>query len=60
MLGVLLGLAVFAVLAITGLYKNNSYGSDLEKFISSKNPSSTYDVEKYTKEYEYKQSQRFL
>lgn len=35
-----------------------TYGSELEAYIVSKNPQSTYDVEYWTNQYDKKQSQQ--
>ncbi len=40
--------------ALMSLLNTSTYGSDLEKYIASRNPQSTYDVEKYTLEYQNK------
>ena len=36
---------------IRNLFKNKTYGSDLEKYIVSRYPQSVYDVEKLTMDY---------
>jgi len=38
--------------ALRSLFKHNSYGHELERYIISRFPQSTYDVEKMTREYE--------
>ncbi len=35
-----------------------NYGSELENYISSKNPQSTYDVEYWTNQYDKKQNEK--
>ena len=58
MVGIILSFVVIAVLGIVlpnFLNKQATYGSKLEEYIVSRNPTNTYDVEKYTKEYESKQ-----
>lgn len=59
MLGVLVGL--FTVVGIYFVFgKSKSYGSALEEYISSKNPSSIYDVERYAKEYEERNKRNMI
>ena len=36
----------------------NPYGTELEQYIASKNPQSTYDVEYWTNQYDKKQNER--
>lgn len=55
MLGVILSIVVIAVLGMVlpnYLNKQSTYGFRLEEYIISRNPVDTYDVEKYTREYE--------
>lgn len=58
MFGVLIGLIIVAFLAITG--KPSTYGSKLEDYINSKNPTNTADVEKYEREFHDKNSRSIL
>jgi len=47
--------------ALRSLLKVNTYGSDLEKYIVSRNPQNPCDVEKLTRDYELSQvNERFL
>lgn len=59
MLGVLVGL-----LTVVGVYfalgKTKSYGSALEEYISSKNPSSIYEVERLAKKYDEKNKRNMI
>ena len=38
--------------------ESNTYGSELETYIVSKNPQSTYDVEYWTAQYDKKQNEK--
>lgn len=40
--------------ALMSLFNPTSYGSELEKYIVNRNPQSVYDVEKYTIEFQQK------
>jgi hypothetical protein len=40
--------------ALLSLLSPATYGSELEKYIVSRNPQSVYDVEKYTLEFQHK------
>lgn len=56
MLSIILGAMTVAVLALGFLVgitsdRSHEYGSQLEKFILSKNPQNTADVERYTIEF---------
>lgn len=59
MAAILVGLLLVAAVTY-GLSKASSYGASLEDFIRSKNPTSVYDVEKYTREYEARNTRGFL
>ena len=45
---------------LLGLLSNQSYGSQLEQYINSKNPVDIGDVERLTNEFERKSAQRYL
>jgi len=40
------------------LQSPNVYGTELEKYISSKNPQNTYDVEYWTTQFDKKQNEK--
>lgn len=47
--------------ALSSLLKTNTYGTDLEKYIVSRNPQSSADIDKLTRDYEWVQIKgRFL
>lgn len=56
MLGVLLSFLVLAGLGIVlpffGLLNEHNYGSQLEQYITSRDPQNTSDIERYTREFE--------
>lgn len=61
MLGVLISIMVLAVVGlIPTLFIKDTYGSKLEEYITSHNPTSTYDVEKLTNEFNEKQNRGIL
>lgn len=63
MLSVILYIAGIIVLGIVlpgFLFNQPTYGSKLEDYINSRNPIDTYDVEKYTREYEENQHRGIL
>ena len=45
---------------LLGLLSNQSYGSQLEQYINSKNPVDIGDVERLTNEFERKSAQRYI
>jgi len=45
---------------LLGLLSNQSYGSQLEQYINSKNPVDIGDVERLTNEFGRKSAQRYL
>jgi hypothetical protein len=45
---------------LLGLLSNQSYGSQLEQYINSKNPKDIGDIERLTNEFERKSQQRYL
>lgn len=47
----LAGAFLLALINFTGMFINETYGSDLEKYIVSKNPQHAGDVERLTTEY---------
>jgi len=53
---VVIGVAI----PLLGLLSNQSYGSQLEQYINSKNPVDIGDVERLTNEFERKSAQRYL
>jgi hypothetical protein len=53
---VVVGIAI----PLLGLLSNQSYGSQLEQYINSKNPVDICDVERLTTEFERKSQQRYL
>ena len=53
---VVIGIAI----PLLGLLTEQSYGSQLEQYINSKNPMYIGDVERLTNEFERKSSQRYL
>jgi hypothetical protein len=59
MVSVLLSILVLAGLGIiipfVGLIGENTYGSKLEEYITSRNPQDTADVERYTREFQIKE-----
>jgi hypothetical protein len=64
MLGILLTFlciaAVGVVVTMFGLITEQSYGSQLERYISSRNPVDASDVERYSAEYSRKSQQIYL
>jgi hypothetical protein len=58
MISVLFSLLVLAfagiIVPMTGLLTEQSYGSKLEAYITSRNPQNTADVERFALEYEQK------
>jgi hypothetical protein len=59
MVSVLLSFLVLAFVGIivpmTGLLGEQTYGSKLEAYITSRNPQNTADVERFTREYQEKE-----
>jgi len=53
---VVIGVAI----PLLGLLSNQSYGSQLEQYINSKNPKDIGDIERLTNEFERKSQQRYL
>ena len=53
---VVIGIAI----PLLGLLSNQSYGSQLEQYINSKNPKDIGDIERLTNEFERKSQQRYL
>lgn len=62
MLSVILSFVVIFGLGIVlpSFLSQSTYGSKLEDYVNSRNPVDTYDVEKYTREYEEKQHRGIL
>ena len=64
MISVLITIITMAVIGIAipllGLLSDQSYGSQLEQYINSKNPVDIGDVERLTNEFERKSAQRYL
>jgi len=58
MFSILVGLIIVAFLAITS--KSTTYGSKLEEYINSKNPTNIADIEKYEREFQEKNSRSVL
>ena len=59
MFGVLAGLLIVVILFVVG-DKPNTYGSKLEEYIISKNPTNTADVEKLEREFQEKNSRSVI
>lgn len=59
MISVLLSFLVLAFVGIivpmTGLISEQTYGSKLEEYITSRNPQNTADVERYTRDFQAKE-----
>jgi hypothetical protein len=53
-------IVVGVAIPLLGLLSNQSYGSQLEQYINSKNPVDICDVERLTNEFERKSQQRYL
>ena len=53
-------IVVGVAIPLLGLLSNQSYGSQLEQYINSKNPVDIGDVERLTNEFERKSAQRYL
>lgn len=51
-------LAAYFNQMVTGFEKSTSYGSDLEKYIISKNPQNTYEVEYWTNQFDKIQNEQ--
>ena len=64
MISVLITIITMAVVGIAipllGLLSNQSYGSQLEQYINSRNPKDAGDVERMTNEFQRKTQQRYL
>ena len=64
MISVLLTIIMMTVIGIAipllGLLSNQSYGSQLEQYINSKNPKDIGDIDRLTNEFERKSQQRYL
>lgn len=56
---VLVGLIAMGIVALI-FFKEDTYYARLEKYVASKNPTNTYDVERYIKEFEKKNAEGFL
>ena len=66
MISVLLTICVMAMVGIIGplvglaVKSQSTYGSDLEQYITSRNPQDTADVERIAREYDQKVQRNFL
>ena len=64
MVSAIITIITMAVIAIAvpllGLLSDQSYGSQLEKYINSRNPKDAGDVERMTNEFQRKTQQRYL
>ena len=65
MISVLLTLCGLAVVGIIGplvamASESNTYGSQLEEYIVSKNPQDTADIERLARDYQIASSKRYL
>lgn len=64
MISVLLSVLVLAVMGIiiplSGLIGEKTYGSNLEDYITSRNPQDTADVERFARDYDQKSKRSFL
>lgn len=59
MVSVLLSFLVLAfvgiIVSMTGLISEQTYGSTLEEYITSRNPQDTADVERFARDYQLKE-----
>lgn len=65
MISILLTIGALAMVGIIGplvalATESQTYGSELEEYITSHNPHNTADVERLTREYDIATSKRFL
>ena len=60
LIGLLIIVLAYAGYRIAKSSKNNSYGSSLENYITSRNPQHSGDVERFTVEYHMKVSRGIL
>jgi hypothetical protein len=54
----LAGAFLLTLINFAGMFFNETYGSDLEKYIISNNPQHPGDVDRLTQEYNHNQSKR--
>jgi hypothetical protein len=64
MVSAIITIITMAVVAIAipllGLLSNQSYGSQLEQYINSRNPMDVGDIDRLTNEFQRKTQQRYL
>jgi len=64
MVSVLLTIGALAMIGIIGpliaMASESTYGTQLEKYIASKQPQDVADIERYTRQYEIESSKRYL
>jgi hypothetical protein len=65
MISVLLTIGALAMVGIIGpllalVSESQSYGSQLEQYIVSKQPQDVADIERFTRQYELESSKRYL